>query len=98
MEILLEVDIKEEVIYMTGRDNGVKLFHKVKTSTHLRDYFFENGLDFLKCYKAFEKDEKSELGQHWITAESNANLALYAFNLQDSSLLQLEVVNEKYYY
>ncbi|MCF6205071.1 MAG: hypothetical protein L3J59_15615, partial [Methylococcaceae bacterium] len=54
--------------------------------------FFEHGLDFLKCYDAFDKDEKSELGKHWSKAEQVANLALYGFNLQDSSMLELEVV------
>ncbi len=58
------------------------------------NYFSEHNLDFLECYEAFEKDGKSELGQHWVTAESKANLALYGFNLQDSSMLELDVENE----
>ena len=59
-----------------------------------RYYFSTRDLDFLECYEAFEVDEKSELGQHWLAAEDKANLALYGFNLQDSSMLELEVVNE----
>jgi len=59
-----------------------------------RDYFSEHGLDFLACYEAFERDDKSELGQHWIAAENKANLALYAFNLQDNSMLELGVCCE----
>ncbi len=37
------------------------------------NYFFEHGLDFLKCYDVFDKDEKSELGKHWSKAEQVAN-------------------------
>ena len=59
------------------------------------NYFSEYDLDFLECYEAFEKDGKSELGQHWLAAESKANLALYGFNLQDSSRLELDIVNEQ---
>jgi len=62
-----------------------------------RDYFSENNLDFLKCYDAYEKDESSKLGLHWREAERKANLALYAFNLQDSSMLELEVSDEDNY-
>ncbi len=61
------------------------------------NYFFEHGLDFLACYKAFEKDEKSELGLHWVAAEDKANLALYGFNLQDSSMLELGIDGEDFY-
>lgn len=61
-----------------------------------RVYFSEHGLDFIECYKAFKKNEKSDLGQHWVAAESKANLALYGFNLQDNSMLELEVINEEY--
>ncbi len=56
-----------------------------------REYFSGNNLDFLKCYEAFEKNDKSELGLHWLNAERKANLALFAFNLQDNSMLELEV-------
>lgn len=62
-----------------------------------RDYFSEHGLDYLACYEAFEKDEKSDLGQHWVAAEQKANLALYGFNLQDSSMLELKLVDEEFY-
>ena len=58
------------------------------------NYFSKHGLDFLKCYEAFDKDENLELGKHWGKAEQEANLALYAFNLQDSSMLELEIVDE----
>ena len=60
------------------------------------NYFSEYELDFLECYEAFEKDEKSELGQHWLAAESKANLALYGFNLQGSFMLELGVSSEYY--
>ena len=58
-------------------------------------YFSENDLDFIECYKAFKNNEKSELSKHWTVAESKANLALYGFNLQDNSMLVLNVVNEQ---
>ena len=57
------------------------------------DYFTQQDLDFLKCFEAHEKDANSELGQHWIAAEGKANLALYAFNLQDNSMLELKIEN-----
>ena len=62
-----------------------------------QDYFLEQGLDFLECYQAYKKEEKSELGQHWITAEHKANLVLYAYKLQNNSMLELEVVDEEVY-
>ncbi len=62
-----------------------------------RAYFSKHRLDFFECYEAFEKDKDSELGQHWEAAERRANLALYAFNLQDSSMLELEIVDEEGY-
>ena len=62
-----------------------------------KGYFSKHHLDFLECYYAFEKGNNSELGKHWCKAEQEANLALYAFNLQDSSMLELEVIDEGYY-
>ena len=58
------------------------------------EYFDQNNLDFLKCHEAFEKDENSTLVRHWAAAQTKANLALYAFNLQDSSMLELEISEE----
>ena len=54
-------------------------------------YFQEYDLDFESCHEAFENDENSELGKHWLAAENKANLALYAFNIQDDSMVVLEV-------
>ena len=62
-----------------------------------KGYFSKHNLDFLECYNAFEKNEKSELGKHWSKAEQKANLALYAFNLQDSSMLELGISGEEFY-
>ncbi len=62
-----------------------------------RRYFSEHNLDFLECYNAFEDNKKSELGKHWANAELQANLALYAFNLQDSSMLELKVIGRDIY-
>ncbi len=62
-----------------------------------RQYFLARDLDFYKCYNAYVKDETSELGLQWIAAEREANLALYAFNLQDSSMLELELADEEVY-
>ncbi len=62
-----------------------------------RDYFSKHRLAFLECYEAYEKDKDSELGQHWEAAERRANLALYAFNLQDNSMLELEIEDEEFY-
>lgn len=61
------------------------------------EYFTNRNLDFLKCYEAYEKDNDSKLGKHWIDAEKHANLALYASNLQDCSMLELELVDEDIY-
>ncbi len=62
-----------------------------------RDYFSERGLDFLECHDAYIKNQDSELGMHWQKAECKANLALYAFNLQKSSILELEIIDEYIY-
>ena len=61
------------------------------------NYFSEYGLDFLECYESYKKDENSVLGQHWREAEQEANLALYAFGLQGSSMLELKIVDKKSY-
>lgn len=60
-----------------------------------RGYFSENNLDYLECYESYKRDNNSILGQHWSKAEDKANLALYAFNLQDNSILELVVVNRE---
>ncbi len=62
-----------------------------------RRYFSEHNLDFLECYESYKKDEKSVLGLHWREAERQTNLALYAFNLQDSSMLELKVIGRDIY-
>ncbi len=62
-----------------------------------REYFESRKLDILECYEAHEKDRESELGKHWIEAQRYANLALFADNLQDYSMLELEIVDEDYY-
>lgn len=62
-----------------------------------RDYFSEQGLDFLECHDAYIKNQNSELGIQWQEAERKANLALYTFNLQDSSMLELEIIDEDIY-
>ncbi len=58
------------------------------------EYFDSRNLVFLECYQAYEKDNKSTLGKHWLEAENYANLALYASNLQDCSMLELEIEDE----
>ena len=61
------------------------------------EYFQSRDLDFLECYKAYELDKNSKLGKHWIDAERKANLVLYASNIQDYAMLDLEIVDEDYY-
>ena len=61
------------------------------------EYFTSRNLDFSKCYESYKKDQDSELAKHWLEAEKYANLALYAFNLQDCSMLELELVDEDIY-
>ena len=61
------------------------------------EYFNSRNLDFSKCFEAYEKDQGSRLGMHWVEAEKCANLALYAFNLQDCSMLELNIENEDIY-
>lgn len=51
-------------------------------------YFEEHKLDFLECFEAYEN---SDLGKHWLTAKRKADLALYASNIQDDSMIILEV-------
>jgi len=60
------------------------------------NYFSEHGLDFLECHDKHLKNQTSELGMHWQKAERKANLALYAFNLQDGSMLELEIREDSY--
>ena len=60
------------------------------------NYFSKHGLDFLECHDEHLKNQNSELGMHWKKAERKASLALYAFNLQDNSMLILEVSGEEY--
>lgn len=62
-----------------------------------RDYFAEQNLNFLECHAAYIKNQNSELGIHWQKAEGKANLALYGFNLQGNSMLELEIVDEEIY-
>ncbi len=62
-----------------------------------REYFSKHELDFLECYEAYQVNEGSELGQHWLAAEARANLVLYASNLYDTATLELEIVDEEGY-
>lgn len=62
-----------------------------------KEYFESRNLDFLECFEAYEQNKDSKLGKHWLEAGRYTNLALYAWNLQDSSCLTLEVVDEDYY-
>ena len=60
----------------------------------MEEYFDRNILDFLECYEAFEKKESSDLGQHWVAAQKRTNLVFYGFNLQESSMLELDISEE----
>ena len=86
----------EKFLSVTGFGN-IHEGHYERGYVLARDYFRSRDLDFLECYQAHEKDRESELGKHWFDAEKYANLALYASDLQDCSMLTLEIVDEDYY-
>ena len=86
----------EKFLSVTGFGN-VNEGHYERGHVLASDYFSSKNLDFSECYEAYEEGKDSELGKHWIDAERFANLALYAFNLQDCSMLELELVDEDVY-
>ncbi|MDV5170978.1 hypothetical protein [Photobacterium rosenbergii] len=64
-------------------DEGVELAKK---------YFDEQDIDMLVCFEAYERDQNSDLGRHWLAAEREANRVLAGDGRYDNSMVVLEAV------
>ena len=64
-------------------DEGVELAKK---------YFDDHDIDPFVCFDAYEHDQDSELGKHWLAAEREANRVLAGDDRYDNSMVVLETV------